>query len=131
MEVSKVEHFLNLTLRDLDIDYVDLYLVHWPVAVQYVKDTEFVPKDASGGIAVDKSTDLEAIWKAMEAQVDAKRAKAIGISNFNAKQVERIVKVARIQPANQQVIKKIWFDMYVFGPHQSTFCIYLLWNCEG
>jgi diketogulonate reductase-like aldo/keto reductase len=41
----------------------------------------------------------------MEKQVDSGRAKSIGISNFNASQIERIVKAARIPPANLQVSK--------------------------
>jgi len=46
--------------------------MHWPIGVQYVADRDFVPKAADGSILIDKSTDLEAIWAAMEKLVDAK-----------------------------------------------------------
>lgn len=46
----------------------------------------------------------------MEAQVDAGRAKAIGLSNFNIPQIERILKVARIPPANLQVELHLYFQ---------------------
>lgn len=39
----------------------------------------------------------------MEAQVDAGRAKAIGVSNFNSRQIDRLLQIARIPPANNQV----------------------------
>jgi aldehyde reductase len=56
-----------------------------------------------GKVIPDTSATLEDAWKVMEAQVDAGRAKAIGLSNFSLAQVERIVKIARILPANHQV----------------------------
>lgn len=43
------------------------------------------------------------MFQAMEAQVDAGRTKAIGVSNFNSDQIDRILKSARIPPANNQV----------------------------
>ena len=46
----------------------------------------------------------------MEAQVDAGRAKAIGLSNFNSKQIENILKFARIKPANLQVELCLYFQ---------------------
>ena len=46
----------------------------------------------------------------MEAQVDAGRVKSIGLSNFNSQQIERIVKSARIKPANLQVELHAYFQ---------------------
>ena len=46
----------------------------------------------------------------MEAQVDAGRTRCIGLSNFNARQIARIVKSARIQPANLQVELNVYFQ---------------------
>jgi len=100
---DKVEHFLKLSLTALQLDYVDLYLIHSPVGFEYVSDTELVPFNADKQLRLDMTTDLLAVWKAMEEQVDAGRTKSIGISNFNEAQIERIIKAARIQPANHQV----------------------------
>nr|CAD7268024.1 unnamed protein product [Timema shepardi] len=59
---------------------------------------------------LDMDTDLISLWKAMEQQVDAGRARSIGVSNFNADQVKRIVQEARIIPANNQVELHLYFQ---------------------
>ncbi len=46
----------------------------------------------------------------MESQVDAGRARSIGLSNFNSQQIEKIVKKARIKPANLQVELSAYFQ---------------------
>lgn len=46
----------------------------------------------------------------METQVDAGRARSIGLSNFNSKQIARIVKESRIRPANLQVELHVYFQ---------------------
>src|SRR4051812_1204528 len=100
---DRVSHFLKLSLEALQLNYVDLYLMHFPVGLKYVNDKELWPKDSNGDSLLDMSTDLVANWKAMEEQVDAGKAKSIGISNFDEDQVERIAKVARIPISNIQV----------------------------
>lgn len=61
------------------------------------------PMTPEGLIDLDPNTDHVAIWKAMEAQVDAGLTKAIGLSNFNQKQIERILANCRIPPSCLQV----------------------------
>jgi diketogulonate reductase-like aldo/keto reductase len=46
----------------------------------------------------------------MEAQVDAGRARSIGLSNFNSRQIARIMKAARIKPANLQIELNVYFQ---------------------
>lgn len=96
-----VEEFITQSLKSLQLSYVDLYLIHHPVGLVYGEGV--LPRHENGKVKVDMSTDHVALWKAMEAQVDAGRAKAIGVSNFNIRQIERILKSARIPPANSQV----------------------------
>ena len=64
----------------------------------------------------------------MEAQVDAGRVKSIGLSNFNSQQIERIVKSARIKPANLQVELHAQFQQKSLRDccekHGITICAY-------
>lgn len=102
MRPADVEKFLKKSLQDLKTDYVDLYLVHTPMGIQNVSDS-LHPVGADGSMPFEKETDHVAIWKAMEEQVEAGRAKAIGLSNFNQRQIQRILDNCRIKPANLQV----------------------------
>jgi diketogulonate reductase-like aldo/keto reductase len=70
---------LGESLDCLGLDYVDLYLVHWP----------------QGG-------PLWA-WSAMERERDIERALSIGVSNFDSKDLESLMKVARLPPVVNQV----------------------------
>ncbi|CAG2063190.1 unnamed protein product [Timema podura] len=83
-----------------------IYLIHNPVGH---KEKEASPGNKSN-LEVDMDTDLISLWKAMELQVDAGRARSIGVSNFNANQVKRIVQAARIIPANNQVELHLYYQ---------------------
>jgi len=102
MKEELVEYFLKKSLEALKLDYVDLYLVHCPIGFQHTGNDEDVFPVKDGKVLIDPTTNLEAVWQGMEKQVDAGRAVSIGISNFNSKQIERIVRAARIRPANIQ-----------------------------
>jgi alcohol dehydrogenase (NADP+) len=81
---------------------VDLYLVHVPFGFKDIAG-DLHPVTPEGLINMDTTTDHVALWKAMEAQVDAGLTKSIGISNFNQKQIDRILQNARIPPSNLQI----------------------------
>lgn len=70
----------NDSLERLGLDYVDLYLIHWPVAGKY--------KDS---------------WKAMEEIYESGRAKAIGLSNFHQHHLDDILADAKVKPVIDQV----------------------------
>ncbi|KAB7495274.1 1,5-anhydro-D-fructose reductase [Armadillidium nasatum] len=59
---------------------------------------------------MDFDTDLEALWKALEQEVKAGRVKSLGLSNFNSVQVQRIMKIAEIPPAANQVEIHLYFQ---------------------
>lgn len=74
---SQIDH----DIATLGVDYVDLMLLHWPC---------------------DTFEETLAAYSAMESMVTAGTAKAIGVSNFNASMVDRIVRAAKIKPAVNQ-----------------------------
>ena len=103
MRESDVEHALKVSLKNLQLEYIDLYLLHAPYGFENDGDEAFVPMNEDGSLKIDMTTNHETIWKSMEAQVDAGRAKSIGVSNFNESQISKMMKFCRIQPACNQV----------------------------
>ncbi|XP_063238362.1 aldo-keto reductase family 1 member B1-like [Bacillus rossius redtenbacheri] len=90
---------LKKTLSDLGLDYLDLYLIHWPFALK--EGSDLFPQE--GGKAAIVDLDYVDTWKAMEKLVEAGLARSIGISNFNSEQVKRVVAAATIKPVTNQV----------------------------
>ncbi|XP_015514378.1 aldo-keto reductase family 1 member B1-like [Neodiprion virginianus] len=96
-----VEPALKTTLSDLGLEYIDLYLIHWPFG--YKEDpTTLFPSNPDGTVAYSDVDYLDT-WKAMEAVNKKGLAKSIGVSNFNSEQLERVVKNAEILPVTNQV----------------------------
>lgn len=95
-----VRNAIEGSLKKLNLDYVDLYLIHWPVS--YEKSDKPFPANDSGEMMF-ANVDLLDTWRAMEKLVDAGLAKSIGVSNFNIKQVDYIISNARIQPVVNQI----------------------------
>lgn len=112
---KEVRGALEHTLKQLNLAYLDLYLMHWPIG--YVKSTELFPKNEAGEIQ-HSHFDLLDTWRAMEELVDAGLTKSIGVSNFNVKQIDYITKNARIQPVTNQ----IECHPYLLNKEISDFC---------
>ncbi|CAH1251056.1 AKR1A1 [Branchiostoma lanceolatum] len=90
------------SLTDLGLDYLDLYLMHFPVA--WTRGDVYYPKDDNGrAILCTPDVPFMDTWKAMENLVDAGLVKAIGVSNFNISQMEEVLTNGRIKPAVNQV----------------------------
>ncbi len=67
-------------MNKLGLDYLDLYLIHWPVQGKYVE-----------------------AWRALEHLYDQGKVKAIGVSNFQVHHLEKLLKVASVKPAVNQI----------------------------
>ncbi|XP_014226590.1 alcohol dehydrogenase [NADP(+)] B-like [Trichogramma pretiosum] len=97
---ESIEKYLIQSLKDLDMDYVDMYLIHTPWASKEGANLDAVTEN---GNEVLDDVDHIAMWKVMEKQVKAGRAKSIGLSNFNKSQIARVYDNAEIKPSNLQV----------------------------
>ncbi|KAM6327357.1 aldo-keto reductase family 1 member A1 isoform 2-T3 [Podargus strigoides] len=95
-----VEPALRKTLGDLKLDYLDLYLMHWPHAFE--RGDNLFPKNPDNTMRYDY-TDYKDTWKAMEKLVEKGLVKAIGLSNFNSRQIDDVLSVATVKPAVLQV----------------------------
>lgn len=90
---------LQQTLHDLRLDYLDLYLIHWPVAIR----PEIVfPTEAEHFLSLDEMPLFET-WSGMEACVQKGLTRHIGVSNFSISHLEEIRHGASIQPEMNQI----------------------------
>lgn len=98
---ERVHEGLKRSLTNLGLDYLDLYLIHWPISFQQVDDKIFTG-DANG-LAVDGEVDFVDTWKGMEDVLKDGLVKSIGVSNFNSEQIARILRNSSVIPATNQV----------------------------
>ncbi len=94
---ERVKPAFEASLKRLQIDYADLYLIHTPFAFQPGDEQD--PRDASGNVIYDKGVTLLDTWGALERLVDEGRCKAIGLSDVSLAQTQEIFEAARIKPA--------------------------------
>jgi diketogulonate reductase-like aldo/keto reductase len=94
---ERVKPAFEASLKRLQLDYVDLYLIHTPFAFQPGDEQD--PRDANGNVIYDKGVTLLDTWRALEGLVDEGRCKAIGLSDVGLDQTKEIFEAARIKPA--------------------------------
>ena len=100
---------LERTLRDLRLDHLELYLVHFPIALEFVPfETRYPPgwffdPDAAAPAMRPVKIPLADTWRAMEAVVDAGLVRRIGVCNCGVALLRELLATARIPPAVLQV----------------------------
>lgn len=101
-----VEVNLRKTLSDLGIEYLDLYLIHWPMA--YKDGSNNFPQTPEGKPLLDDDVDYLDTWKGMEAVLAKGLVKNIGVSNFNSEQIDRLIKNSKVKPVVNQVYEILY-----------------------
>ncbi|KAL7940832.1 aldo/keto reductase family protein [Trichoderma barbatum] len=90
----------DASLKRLGFDYIDLYLIHWPVAFKRGDPNE--PRHPQGQVELE-DIDIVDTWKAMEKLVHRGKVKAIGVSNFTTTDIDRLIAECSIVPADNQI----------------------------
>jgi diketogulonate reductase-like aldo/keto reductase len=98
---ERVRPAFEASLAKLQLDYLDLYLIHTPFAFRPGEDPD--PRDKDGNIIYDNDVTLLDTWTAMEELIGDSRCRAIGLSDVGLDDVKHLYENARIKPAAVQV----------------------------
>jgi len=101
------ENALKESLKNLGMDYVDLYLDHWPAFYLIDKDGKKI-----------KNVPLHVIWPKMEALVEKGLTKSIGVSNYNVQSIINLLSFCKIKP----VINEVEYHPYLNQKNLKDFC---------
>ncbi|KAJ9210862.1 hypothetical protein DTO166G4_7533 [Paecilomyces variotii] len=102
---------LDDSLKDLGLDYVDLYLMHYPIA--WKRGSDPFPKENGKPAVVD--IDYADTYKAMEKLLKTGKVRAIGISNFSQAEMEHLLKSVSVVPAVHQMEFHPWLQQKTFA----------------
>jgi glycerol 2-dehydrogenase (NADP+) len=100
---KRVQENLDMSLAKLGLDYVDLYLMHWPVAMNPNGNHPLFPTTPDGSRDVDFSRNHVDTYLDMEKLVDTGKVKAIGVANYSVMYLKELLACASIVPAVNQI----------------------------
>jgi alcohol dehydrogenase (NADP+) len=96
---ERVQAAIHKSLNDLQLDYLDLYLMHWPIAF---KTGHEQAKDATDLLSLEEMP-ISTTWKAMEATQQDGLTRHIGVSNFNIPKLQNLFQRAQQKPEVNQI----------------------------
>ena len=97
-----MEAALDKTLKDLGLDYLDLYIMHWPTALLSQSGDELFPVDKNGVFQLDTISHVDA-YLGMEKLLSTGKVRSIGVSNFNIRKLQEVLDVCTVVPAVNQI----------------------------
>ena len=106
-EMTDPESCIKKSLKKLDMDYIDLYLIHWPKFFDYDKKGNKI-----------NLVPLHKVWPIMESFVEKGYTKYIGVSNFNVQSLLNLLSFCKIKP----LVNEIEFHPYLFQKQLVNFC---------
>lgn len=110
-----VEKACRQTLADLQIEYLDLYLIHWGIA--FMPSEEKEPLDENG-LIMTEPVSIQETWRAMELLVEKGLVKSIGVANFTTTMIIDLLSYAKIKP----VMNQVELHPYNSQPELVNFC---------
>lgn len=118
-EPEDVKWSAKNSCENLKLDYIDLFLVHWPIAAERSSDMS-VKLGLDGKYVINEvlTENPEPTWRAMEELVGSGLVKAIGVSNWTISGLKKLLQIATIKPAVNQI------EIHPFLPNEDlvAFC---------
>ena len=96
---GNVEPALRKTLKDLGLEYLDMYMIHWPIPL---KPSAVLPGSAADFLPPAEAP-IHATWAGMEAAARAGLTRHLGVSNFSAKKIRELLPHCELKPEVNQV----------------------------
>ncbi|CAE7624395.1 XYL1 [Symbiodinium pilosum] len=111
------------TLDDLGLDYLDLYLIHFPISLAFVPfdqcyPPEWTDKPGNAGHMILDPVPYRETWEAMQTLQESGKAKHIGVSNLTAQSLMDVLSYCKIKPAVNQIESHV----YLQQPGLVAFC---------
>ncbi|KAL1885781.1 H/ACA snoRNP pseudouridylase subunit [Paecilomyces lecythidis] len=100
---TRVEEALDLSLKNLGLEYIDLYLMHWPLAMNPNGNHPLFPKLADGSRDILREHSHVTTYKSMEKLLATGKVKAIGVSNYSKRYLEELLPQVSVVPAVNQI----------------------------
>ncbi|KAK7202377.1 NADP-dependent oxidoreductase domain-containing protein [Myxozyma melibiosi] len=101
---DRISEALDVSLKNLGLEYVDMLLIHWPIALNPHGNHPIAPTTPDGGRDVDPNGSYIKMWKDLETiYKTTKKVQAIGVCNCSIPYLEELLKEAEIVPAVNQV----------------------------